>query len=78
MEKSSEKQGLATGPSERVAVGVSEAGQMLLLSRAKVFDLIRAGELPSFKIGRLRRIRVEDVRAFAAIRAAANAEGLNG
>ncbi|MCE3002435.1 MAG: helix-turn-helix domain-containing protein [Xanthomonadaceae bacterium] len=55
---------------ERIAVSPAEAGQLLGISRAKVFLLISGGELPSFKIGKLRRVRVEDVRAFAASRVA--------
>jgi excisionase family DNA binding protein len=36
----------------------------LRLSRSKVYDLIRSNELPSFTIGRSRRIPVDAVRAY--------------
>ncbi len=49
---------------EPVAVSAVEAGRLLGISRAKVYELLASGQLRSFKIGRSRRVRVEDVRAF--------------
>ncbi|MCZ7415301.1 helix-turn-helix domain-containing protein [Streptomyces sp. WMMC897] len=41
-----------------------EAMAALRLSRSKVYDLIRSGSLPSFTIGRSRRIPAEELRSF--------------
>jgi excisionase family DNA binding protein len=49
--------------SERVAVSPAEAAGLLGISRAQVFILISNGTLPSRKVGRLRLIRLDDVRA---------------
>lgn len=51
---------------ERVLLTAEEAAESLKVGRCKVYDLIRTGELESIKIGRLRRIPVSSVRAFAA------------
>jgi excisionase family DNA binding protein len=50
---------------ERVAVSPSEAAGLLGISRAQVFILISNGTLPSRKVGRLRLILLDDVRALA-------------
>jgi excisionase family DNA binding protein len=36
----------------------------LRLGRTKTYELLRTGEIPSYKIGRVRRIRREDVEAW--------------
>jgi excisionase family DNA binding protein len=43
-----------------------QAAEMLNIGRCKVYDLLRTGELESVKIGRLRRIPVDNVHRFAA------------
>ena len=48
--------GLAVRP-ERVA-------EMLDISRAKVYELLAAGELPSISIGRVRLVLVAEVEAY--------------
>ena len=50
---------------ERVLLTTEEAAESLKVGRCKVYDLIRSGELESIKIGRLRRIPVASIRAFA-------------
>lgn len=45
---------------------VAEAAPMLSLSRAKVFQLIRSGALPSVKVDGSRLIKAADLRAFVA------------
>lgn len=50
---------------EQVLLTPEEAGRALNIGRSKVFDLIRSGELASIKIGRLRRVPVDEVRKFA-------------
>lgn len=40
------------------------AAQVLSISRTRVFELIAAGDLKSVKLGRTRRIRDTDLRAF--------------
>jgi excisionase family DNA binding protein len=49
---------------ECVLLTPEETGRALHIGRSKVFDLIRSGELVSIKIGRLRRVPVEEVHDF--------------
>ncbi|WP_255954681.1 helix-turn-helix domain-containing protein [Streptomyces odontomachi] len=51
-------------PTTHTALTVPEVMAALRLSRFKVYDLIRSGELPSFRIGRARRIPADAVHAF--------------
>ncbi|MFB7334928.1 helix-turn-helix domain-containing protein [Streptomyces adustus] len=46
------------------ALKVPEVMTALRLSRSKVYDLIRSKELPSFTIGRARRIPIDVVRQY--------------
>jgi hypothetical protein len=41
---------------------------MIGLSRARVFELMAAGVIPSFKLGKARLIRVSDLEALMASR----------
>jgi len=52
-----ETEGRAAARPERVA-------QMLDISRAKVYELLAAGVLPSFTIGRVRLVLVSDVERY--------------
>ncbi|MHB8512193.1 MAG: helix-turn-helix domain-containing protein [Actinomycetota bacterium] len=45
---------------------VSEVAQILRLSRARLYELIAAGTLPSVRIGHARRIRRSDLKQFIA------------
>lgn len=49
---------------ERGALTPEEVAEYLGLSRAKVYDLMRVGDLPSFKIGKSRRVSVERLRGW--------------
>ncbi|MFF6933584.1 MULTISPECIES: helix-turn-helix domain-containing protein [unclassified Streptomyces] len=46
------------------ALTVPEVMHALRLSRSKVYDLIRSRQLPSFTVGRARRIPVDAVREY--------------
>lgn len=46
------------------AVSPPEAAQILGVTPPTIYHLMAKGELPSFKIGRLRRIRVQDIDAW--------------
>jgi excisionase family DNA binding protein len=46
------------------AVRPDQVAEMLAISRAKVYELLGAGALPSFKIGRVRLILVTDVHDY--------------
>lgn len=46
------------------ALTVAEVMAALRLSRSKTYDLIRSGELPSFTIGRARRIAAESLAGY--------------
>jgi excisionase family DNA binding protein len=50
----------------KLLLRVPEAAESLSVSRAKVYELIRSGALPSVKIDGSRRIRLEDLRAYVA------------
>ena len=52
--------------SPRVLLSVEEAAHRLGIGRTTAFCLIRAGALASVRIGRLRRIHVDAVNAYAA------------
>lgn len=48
----------------RAGLTVTETHERLNCSRGTIYNLLRAGELESFKIGRARRIRPESVAAY--------------
>jgi excisionase family DNA binding protein len=48
----------------RLLVDVRAAAQMLSISRALVYELMAAGELPSVVIHRCRRIAVDELRGY--------------
>lgn len=50
---------------ERIAVDVETAADMLGISRAALYPLVMAGEIPSFKVGRRRLVPVDRLRAWA-------------
>ena len=43
------------------AVRPDQVAQILGISRAKVYELLAAGSLPSFKIGRVRLVLLRDI-----------------
>ena len=45
-------------------VTITTAADWLGLSRSKLYELLAAGELPTVRIGRSRRIAVADLQAF--------------
>ena len=47
-----------------IAYRVEEVARALRVGRTKVFDLIRAGELTSIKIGGSRRVPASSVQAY--------------
>lgn len=49
---------------DKLLYRIPEVAHFLSLSRSKVYELVRAGVLPSVKIDGVRRIRGADVRAF--------------
>jgi len=50
---------------EQVLLTVAEAASRLGIGKTKAYELITSGELESTTIGRLRRIHVDAVRAYA-------------
>jgi excisionase family DNA binding protein len=42
---------MSTNKTERLTVGVEEAGKMLGVSRATAFKLVRSGRIPAIKLG---------------------------
>lgn len=51
---------------ERVLLTVEEAAERLHIGKTKTYALVKAGEIESVLIGRLRRIHVDAVNAYAA------------
>ncbi len=49
---------------EKQLLTPEEAGQALSIGRTKVYELVRAGEIESIKIGVSRRIPVEALRRY--------------
>ncbi len=45
-------------------VTIPAAAQLLGVSRSKLYELLGDGELPTVRIGRLRRIAIADLEAF--------------
>lgn len=55
-----------------IAVSPEKAAALTGIGRTRIFDMMRSGELPSFKCGRTRHIRFDDLRAFVDRLAAAD------
>lgn len=53
-------------PRPRVLLSVEDAAEQLALSRTRVYNLIKTGEIVSVRIGRLRRVPVEALAAYTA------------
>jgi excisionase family DNA binding protein len=51
-------------PVEKLLLTLPEVGRVLAISRSKLYDLLNSGSLPSFYIGKSRRVRISDVQAF--------------
>ncbi len=58
--------GSSPGQLARLLYRVTEAAEVLGLSRAKVYELISSGALRSVRIDGARRIKVDDLNAFVA------------
>jgi excisionase family DNA binding protein len=54
---------------DQIALKIEEVAKMLGLGRSKTAALIAAGEIPSFLVGRSRRVHVDLLRAWIADRA---------
>lgn len=55
---------LPNEPSSRLAVSPTEAARLMSLGRTKLYELIAADELKSFKLGSRRLIKVSEIEAF--------------
>jgi excisionase family DNA binding protein len=62
--------GDSVAPVERYAFRVGEAAALLGISRSKAYIKIRAGELPSVKLGGSRRIPADALRKWISQKAA--------
>lgn len=47
-----------------LAFGPDEAAAALRIARCRIFDLIRTGELPSYRVGRSRRISLRAIESY--------------
>lgn len=50
----------------RILLTVEEAAEQLHIGKTKAYALVKTGELESVLIGRLRRIHIDAIRAYAA------------
>jgi excisionase family DNA binding protein len=57
----------------RVLLTVEEAAERLHIGKTKTYALVKAGEIESVLIGRLRRIHIDAIDAYAACLAATTA-----
>lgn len=48
----------------KLLLTITEASQVLAISRSKFYGLLNSGHLPSVHIGRSRRIRMTDLEEF--------------
>jgi len=53
-----------------IAVSVPRAARVIGISPSNAWARVKSGELPSFRVGRRRLVRVSDLEAFAAGRTA--------
>ena len=51
----------------KLLLTITEACQVLAISRSKLYGLLNAGHLPSVHIGRSRRIRMTDLEDFVKV-----------
>jgi len=56
--------GPGLAPDAKLLLSVEEAAQVLSLGRNTAYDLVLGGQIASIKIGRLRRVPLEALRAF--------------
>ena len=49
---------------DRILLSVEEASSRLGLSKSYMHTLVRTGVIPSFKVGKLRKIKPEDLETF--------------
>ena len=49
---------------ERLLYRVSEVAEFLGVSKAKVYELVGSGALPSVRLDGCRRVRADDLRAY--------------
>lgn len=54
-----------TGRRPRLLLTVEDASDVLSIGRTTMFHLIRTGQVPTVRIGRLRRVSMDALRAFA-------------
>jgi excisionase family DNA binding protein len=52
----------------RALFGLEEAATYLGVGRTQMYELLRSDEIPSMKIGRLRKVRVVDLDSYIAER----------
>ena len=53
-------------PIDRMLLTVEEAAKALGVGRSLMFELIATGQVESVRLGRLRRVRPEDLHSFVA------------
>jgi len=55
---------LEAGVEQKEWFTTDELVRWLGLGRTKAYEMLRSGEIPSYKIGRIRRIRRQDLEAW--------------
>jgi excisionase family DNA binding protein len=54
------------GPEDKFAVTVPNAGDLIGVGRSTAYQLVASGELPCFKVGRLKRVSTQALREWVA------------
>lgn len=57
-------EGIHNASVERLALRPAEAAEALGVCRTTIYRMMETGEIPSIKIGRAKRILVEDLKAW--------------
>ena len=55
---------MEAGVEQKEWFAADELVHWLGLGRTKTYEMLRSGEIPSYKIGRVRRIRRQDIEAW--------------
>lgn len=67
---------MESGSQDVIAVSPLRASQLLGLSRTTLYLAMATGQLKSFRVGRARRIALEEIRRFVSAKAQEEAEAV--
>ena len=59
---------------ERILLRPAEAAEVIAVSRARVYQLLKTGDLPSIRVGGRLRVPIDELRAWVRGQASRNSE----